>query len=261
MIRSLKWLLHIFVFFAVLLAGPAFIAAYGSFQPDRNWYDADRSSAGIAPLPANSNEAIVQVYGARAFGWRGYFAVHTWLATKPEGASTYIVHDVTGWRATTVRSRPGAPDTAWYGNPPKLLADIRGAQAAAAIPKIRRAIEAYPYSTRYDAWPGPNSNTFTAWVTRRVPELQVAYPNTAIGKDYLGEGFVAATPSGTGYQVSLFGYLGILASVREGLELNVLGLSIGIDPLSLAVKLPGIGHVGLRDPWILEALEPAADRY
>ena len=41
-----------------------------------------------------------------------------------------------------------------------------------------------------------------------------------------------------------------MASIREGVELNILGLNIGIDPLALAVKLPGLGHIGLRDPWI-----------
>lgn len=253
MVIFLKWALHVLVFLLVLLSGPAFIAASSSFQPERNWYDADRSSAGIAPRPEQSPEAIVQVYSARAFSWRGYFAVHTWLAVKPPGALAYTVYDVTGWRASTVRTRTAEPDAAWFGSAPKLLADLRGAQAEAAIPKIADAVAAYPYPNRYDAWPGPNSNTFTAWVTRQVPELKVAFPNTAIGKDYLGEGFVSATPSGSGYQLSLYGYLGLLASVREGLELNVLGLSFGIDPLALAVKLPGIGHVGWREPWISKA--------
>lgn len=48
-------------------------------------------------------------------------------------------------------------------------------------------------------------------------------------------------PSGTGYQASILGLLGILAAQSEGLELNLLGLVIGLDPLSPAVKLPGIG--------------------
>jgi hypothetical protein len=60
----------------------------------------------------------------------------------------------------------------------------------------------------------------------------------------------AYAPSGSGYQFSLYGYFGIMASIREGVELNILGLNIGIDPLALAVKLPGIGLIGLRDPWM-----------
>jgi hypothetical protein len=56
--------------------------------------------------------------------------------------------------------------------------------------------------------------------------------------------------SGSGYQFSLNGYFGFMASMREGVELNILGLNIGFDPRALAVKLTGIGRIGLRDPWI-----------
>jgi hypothetical protein len=31
----------------------------------------------------------------------------------------------------------------------------------------------------------------------------------------------------------------------EGLEIHLLGLTIGIDPLGLALKLPGVGRLGL----------------
>ena len=69
-------------------------------------------------------------------------------------------------------------------------------------------------------------------------------PSNAIGKDYLPRGgVVARTPSGTGYQVSLRGILGIAAGGDEGFELNVLGLVTGIDVRHPGVKLPGIGRV------------------
>jgi len=257
MIKPHKWLVRTTIFLLVLLAGPVLIAACSS-QPGQSWRDADRSSAGIAPLPGEVEEAIVQVYAARAYSWRGNFAVHTWIATKERGASTYEVHDVTGWGNQKVRSRPGEPDTAWYGNPPRLLADIRGEKAEAAILNIRKAIGAYPFPDEYKAWPGPNSNTFVAWVIRQVPELDVALPNIAIGKDYLADGVFAKTPSGSGYQFSLKGYFGLMASIREGIELNILGLNLGVDPLTLAIKLPGIGRLGLRDPWMdRSTLQPA----
>ncbi|MCL4744297.1 MAG: DUF3750 domain-containing protein [Burkholderiaceae bacterium] len=104
----------------------------------------------------------------------------------------------------------------------------------------------YPYSDRYSAWPGPNSNTFTAFVARRVPELMVDLPPTAIGKDFLADGaLVARAPSGTGWQVSLFGVLGASLARVEGLELNVLGLSFGVDVDDFALRLPGFGRVEL----------------
>ena len=54
---------------------------------------------------------------------------------------------------------------------------------------------------------------------------------------------LARTPSGTGWQISLFGILGVIASRDEGVELNVLGLVTGIDVRHPALKLPGIGRV------------------
>ena len=60
---------------------------------------------------------------------------------------------------------------------------------------------------------------------------------------------IASTPSGTGLQLSAFGLLGVLAGVEEGLEVNVLGLTFGIDPLDLSLKVPLAGRVHLG--WVL----------
>ena len=78
-----------------------------------------------------------------------------------------------------------------------------------------------------------------------MPELGLDLPPTAIGKDYLGLGtFVARSPSGTGFQVSLFGLLGVTIGIEEGIEINLLGLAVGVDPLDLALRLPGLGRLG-----------------
>jgi hypothetical protein len=93
-------------------------------------------------------------------------------------------------------------------------------------------------------WPGPNSNTFTAWVLRAVPELEADLPPTAIGKDYSGSRLVSSAPSGRGFQFSLFGLAGVTASGVEGLEVNLLGLTFGINPFDPALKLPLVGRLG-----------------
>jgi hypothetical protein len=114
------------------------------------------------------------------------------------------------------------------------------------IDRIEAAVSAYPYGNTYRVWPGPNSNTFTAFVARRVPELGLDLPPTAIGKDYLASGQVLdRMPSGTGWQISLFGLLGLGLAWEEGIEFNLLGLSVGIDVNDLALRLPGLGRVGL----------------
>ena len=240
---------RLLVLFGILLAGPALALMTGEASLGRSWSTASREIAGLAPPPATTPEAVVQVYGARAFGWRGAFAVHTWIAVKPAGADSYTSYEVIGWRywrsGNGLTRREGAPDRQWFGSTPEIYAELRGAEAAAAIPQIEAAVAAYPFAEAYRTWPGPNSNTFTATVARQVPALRLDLPPTAVGKDYLGEtSFVAAAPSGTGYQVSLFGVAGLLAAKEEGLEINLLGMTFGIDPLGLAVKIPGLGRLG-----------------
>lgn len=231
-----------------LLAGPAMALMTDEVSLQRSWSTASRESAGIAPNPATTPEAVVQVYGARAFGWRGAFAVHTWIAVKPEGADSFVTHEVIGWRfwhsGRALSRREGPPDRHWFGSRPELYTELRGEAAAAAIPEIEAAIASYPFANQYSTWPGPNSNTFTASIARQVPALALDLPPTAVGKDYLQPGtYFSSAASGTGYQLSLLGLLGATLAREEGLELNVLGLTFGIDPLDLAIKLPGLGRI------------------
>ena len=169
-----------------------------------------------------------------------------------------------GWRlkrtgtALVARNRPA--DGYWYGNRPELLADVRGAGVDELISRIETAVGEYPYPDTYHVWPGPNSNTFVAFVLRKIPELRVDLPPTAIGKDYLGWRSVNLTPSGTGGQASLFGLVGVAAGIEEGLEVNLLGLNFGVDPKSLSIKLPIIGRLGpARDNTPVRMETPAAD--
>jgi hypothetical protein len=213
-----------------------------------DWRTASREPAGLAPDPATTPEAVVQVYAARAVRWRGYFGVHTWIAVKRSGADSYTVHEVNGHRLrrthTALVSGIRQPDAYWYGNRPELLSEMRGPGVDALIERIEAAVRRYPYPDTYHVWPGPNSNTFTAFVLRAAPELRVDLPPTAIGKDYLGLSPIASLPSGTGGQFSLFGVVGIGAGWEEGVELNLLGLTFGVDPRSLSLKLPLIGSIG-----------------
>jgi hypothetical protein len=234
-------------------------AAAGATVNSQDWRRASREPVGLAPDPTVVKEAVVQVYGARAVGAKGLFGVHTWIAVKPTDAPTFTIYEVIGWRlrwsesVVVVRTRD--PDGRWFGSAPELYADRRGPGVDELIQRIDQAAKAYPHAKEYKVWPGPNSNTFTAWVARAVPELQVDLPATAIGKDYLGGSIFGSAPSGSGYQVSLGGVLGVAASSVEGLELNVLGLNVGLGRNGL--KLPFIGRIG---PDIVPAAvaEPAA---
>ena len=240
------WLLLIFV---LLMAGPMLNLASGRASLRGDWRTASNRSTGLAPDPASHSEAVVQVYASRAFSWRGAFSDHTWLAVKPQGAERYTRYEVIGWsrssgRSVVSMSDQRAPDAEWYGAPPRVIRDVRGTLADAIIAKLPGAIAAYPFGDTYTVWPGPNSNTFLAYVGRAIPELRLTLPSTAVGKDYLPIGqAVSRTPNGDGLQLSLYGVLGVLAGREEGLELNVLGLVTGVDIVHPALKLPGIGRV------------------
>jgi uncharacterized protein DUF3750 len=202
-------------------------------------------SRSLADDPAVGNEAVVQVWGARTLGIKGLFGVHTWIAVKPAGVPNYTVYEVIGWRLrwsdTALVARTRAPDR-WFGSAGELYAEKRGAGVDELIKRVDKLASEYPYAKEYTLWPGPNSNTFVAWVTRQIPELQADLPATAIGKDYLGGRVVGAAPSGSGFQFSLAGLLGFSASGVDGVELNLLSLNFGIGPGGL--KLPLVGRIG-----------------
>jgi Protein of unknown function (DUF3750) len=240
------------LFLLLFLMLPLYAVLSGQAPLNRDFRTADRSSAGIAPPADATPEAVVQIYYARALNWRGIFGVHTWIATKPENAPEYTIHQVIGWRLfrglPAVVSAPGVPDGRWFGNEPTLITDLRGRQAAQAIPKILDAVASYPYPDDYKVWPGPNSNTFVAYIGRQVPELRMDLPATAIGKDYpINGSMIDRTPSGTGYQVSMLGVLGVSVAREEGFELNLLGLNFGVDFFKPALKLPFIGRIGMSE--------------
>ena len=216
----------------------------------RSWLTAPRHSAGIAPDPAQlADTAIVQVYAAPTYGWRGVFAVHPWIIFKRPGETVFTRYDVIGWRGENVVQRNYAlPDGLWYGAVPTLLVDHRGNGAAAMIDEIETAIASYPYAHTYHAYPGPNSNTFLAHIGREVPALKLDLPANAIGKDYRTiDNPLGRSSSGSGIQASLLGLLGLSIGWGEGIEINVLGLNFGIDANTPGLRLPFIGRIGMDD--------------
>jgi hypothetical protein len=228
------------------------LVACSTLARDPDWRLARRDSSGQAPDPATTPDAVLQVYAARTVGWKGVLGVHTWIALKRSGAPGYTRYEVMGWGvdrgAPALRVNRTGPDNYWFGSRPDLLVDRRGDGVELLIDRVEAAAREYPYPSTYRTWPGPNSNTFTAFIARAVPELRLDLPPTAVGKDFLPNGApVGMTPSGTGLQLSLLGLAGVLVGWEEGLELNLLGLTFGLDWNRPALKLPGVGRLGVPD--------------
>jgi hypothetical protein len=244
--RTALMLAILLLFFGPILARAALFAA--SDAP-RSWRDADWSSSGLLPKPAQNRQARLIVFTGTAGAWKGVFAVHSWIVFKHAGDARWTRYDVVGW-GTPVRTNNWPVDGRWYGNTPTAIADVAGADAERLIPRVEAAIADYQFAQAgdYKVWPGPNSNSFVAAVLRAVPELRLALPPNAVGRDYRAGVYAGLTDSRTGLEINLGGLASLKIGWVEGLELNLLGLVAGLDLRHPGLKLPGYGRIGWPSP-------------
>lgn len=230
------------IFLAPLAASAA---RFALSDAPRDWWSADRSSAGLLGPASHTPQAALRVLSARVVSWRGVFATHSWLVMKEAGAPRWTRYDYTAWGAP-IRIDGFAPDGKWFGATPEIVFAADGAAAARAIPKIVAAIAAYPHRRvgDYRVFPGPNSNTFVAAALAAAPELGARLPATAIGRDYPHDGrwFIVTRD---GVSLRLGGVFGGSVGAR-GVELTLFGATAALDWRRPAVELPGLGRIGLR---------------
>jgi hypothetical protein len=94
--------------------------------------------------------------------------------------------------------------------------------------------------------PGPNSNTYVDQMLRRC-DIPVDLPATAIGKDYRGVAGASITSGGTGVQIETW-LGGVRIGLKEGVELHILGLTLGVDFWPPAILVPvNPGRIGFDD--------------
>jgi hypothetical protein len=240
------------VLFALLYLLPIGLSAvlYRLEGVGAGWRTADRSSVGYLPQAAQHPQAMVRIFAAQTVRWRGIFATHCWIVFKPADAASYTRYDYTAW-GDPIRLNGFEPDGRWFGRVPEVVFAADGAAAAAMIPRMQAAIDDYAWRNQgdYRAWPGPNSNTFVAAVIGALPEIGAVLPPTAIGKDYPYDGhWLGWAPSRTGVRLTLAGYAGVTIAWVEGIEVNILGAVAGLDLRHPAIKLPGLGRFGIRQP-------------
>ena len=248
--KHLMWTL-LFLFLVPVIARAGF---YALGDAPRSYRDADWSSSGRLQPAASEPDARVLVFTGTTGGWKGVLSVHSWIVLKRANARDWTRYDVVGW-GEPLRRNGWAPDGRWYGNPPVAIVDLRGTDAEKLIPKIEAAVNDYRYRHfgDYRIWPGPNSNSFVAAVLRTAPELGVALPSNAVGRDFRDGFYAGPTDSRTGLELNFWGYAGLKAGWVEGLEVNLLGLVAGLDLRHPALKLPGYGRIGF-GPVVATAL-------
>jgi Protein of unknown function (DUF3750) len=239
--KMLLWSL-LALFLLPAFGATGLLAYHGGPTHWSQWDHTVQSRLGNA---ASHPEARILVMSGRTRGWKGALAVHSWVVIKRANERAWRRYDVAGW-GNPMRVNWWPPDL-WFGEYGEVVADVRGKEAEALIPRIEATIENYPYASAgdYVIWPGPNSNTFVAAVLRAVPELGAVLPSNAVGRDYRPYPYIGLTDSGTGIEANLWGVLGVKAGWVEGVELNVLGLVAGVELRRPALKIPGFGRLGV----------------
>jgi hypothetical protein len=189
--------------------------------------------------------------------WYTRFAEHAWVEiASPQGVERIewnkgaraILHSEIGRDGliADIRWEEGvAVHATWRGEPARALGE-----------RIRAVADTYPDAQGYRAWPGPNSNTFIAWLAREAG-MGVDLPPNAVARDYAPWLAVGASTTGLGLRVDT-AILGASAGLVEGVELHALGLTAGVGLWPPALKLPFLPAIpgGWFAPWSEPVAEP-----
>lgn len=201
----------------------------------------------VAPLlPAAGPLVLVKEVNLPEYEpWYTHFAVHTWIDYRDAegawrrvgvpGTSTDVVH-------ISISAEVAFEDTRW-GEPVRVIDRVTGARAARVVPELRTADEVWVEGS-YEAFPGPNSNTFIERVVRRTDGLSTQLSPNAVGRDHAGLR-AGVTSGGTGVELES-AWLGVEVGLKEGVQLHLAQLPIGLRFWPPAVLLPFAPAIGMR---------------
>lgn len=189
-----------------------------------------------------TDEAIVMVLSNRLGGPLKRIARHAYIAVREAGGGDRW----TIWECCSPGSHSSRnPFNSSFGDEVRLHSVITGRRAAKAAECLGPATREYG-NPRYWMWPGPNSNTYVETVARAC-DIPVSLPSTAVGKDFRGLIGASVTSEGTGLQLET-PVIGLRVGLKEGVEVHIFGLSLGIDLWPPAIIVPvGDGRIGFGD--------------
>ena len=205
-----------------------------------------RDPAGCADVGGDPGEAVVQLR-AGDIPWLGAVAVHCWFVEFDPARGRWTRWEIwdTAWSGEGnwghLRRDAFSPGF-WLNARHGILREWRGDEARRLQRVLRATPERYPHRETYRYWPGPNSNTYPAWVCREAG-VAVDLPGRAVGKDHFTLlGGAWTTTSRTGIQANLLTF-GAAVGLTDGVELHALGTSLGVDSWPPALVTP-FGRLG-----------------
>jgi hypothetical protein len=186
----------------------------------------------------------------RSMPWYSRFAEHTWVDVKRGDDAHWIRSEVigahSGARCETITAREVYADWRWSDEAVRVHRVVVGESArrvAERIAAVTAALDPRYKNGGYEAWPGPNSNTFMRELARELPELAFVFHHNAVGKDFtwLDAGW---SPSQTGVSFNTWP-LGATLALEEGVELHFLQLTFGVRLWPPRLELPFLPPI----PW------------
>lgn len=182
--------------------------------------------------------------------WYSRFAEHTWIDMKLGDEQNWrrieVAGEFSGATKASITSHAARRDFRWSDEAVRVHAVFLGEEAsriAGRLGQPMREIDSRYSNGGYEAWPGPNSNTFLRELTQEIPELAFAFNHNAVGKDYTW--FDAGlAPSRTGLHLDTWP-LGATLAAKEGVELHLFQLTIGLSLWPPRLKLPCLPTI----PW------------
>lgn len=170
--------------------------------------------------------------------WYSQWADHTWFDVCSEGVWTRIevLGPGSGVRVRGIDEADAFADVRW-GREAHVLADHRGPHVARMADEMLATAPDYPFADAYEAWPGPNSNTFAVWMARNVEGLTFDPYPTAVGRSHRGMFGVGWNPAGDGVEV-VTPVLGLELGVLHGVDVHFLAWTVGVGLWPPAVRLP-----------------------
>lgn len=238
------------------------------------------STACVGPSPSSlsdTHDYMVVVSTVRLpdyMDWYTRFAEHAWIDVKQGSEESWTRIEIggpsSGVQVFSIEADEARGTHRWQ-NRVSVLETLVGPSARTAIPKLLALAAAekdfgHTKTTHapdggwtmqmmvaegrpYDAHPGPNSNTFIATLVEGTPELHAELHHNSVGKDY-PRGFRAGiTSSGYGVEADA-GWLGAGIGLRQGVELHVAQLTLGISLWPPALKLPILPRIGVHQGWV-----------
>jgi hypothetical protein len=116
----------------------------------------------------------------------GLFASHYWFVViegdKAERWEVWQTRNAGGRAVGHLHCDLKPADAGVGGGPMRIAAEWTG-ERAVSIVNVLKNPRRYPFCERYRYWPGPNSNTYAAWVLRQAG-IDQPLPRRAIGGRY-----------------------------------------------------------------------------